>query len=119
MGNTVPMKKHIKPEIVSSRPFGTNPGQEETPKQELKSTLFLKLGTKVATVTAHYEHLPAPEVPQYAQIRKVPRPVYTPNVTYANVSTDTTLALSKFSNKKEATILGVNEPIYEDMRSFQ
>lgn len=105
------MKKHVSAER-SYRRFGSTLGAEPVKDQPLTTKLFLRLGTRVATVVAHYEHRP-PIVSSSVENCK------TVSTLDNNRKTDTTVApRAKLPNPqpdklREATILEVEEPLYE------
>lgn len=42
---------------MEKRPFGRPPSEKTVEKTEFKSELYTKIGTRVAIITAHYEHI--------------------------------------------------------------
>jgi len=107
------MKKHVKPEHCFSRPFGTNVSSPPQAPEPLQTTLFMKLGTRVATVVAHYEHKNPPVVVSAtSNCRQLPA---ISNPTYSKGEVPKSSLKAKFDTFKEAVILETEEPIYENV----
>lgn len=116
MGNseTKHMHKHVKAEKGFSRPFGTNPQAPQPEGEELKSTLYMKLGTKVATITAHYEHIPN-NSESNVTLKEGKAVTAFDNRVYMNVEPGASSKNAKPNVRNEAKVLEINEPVYEEL----
>lgn len=112
-GKSKQMNEGLKAERSYLRPFGTNLGElaERREQGQYPSTLYFKLGTRVATVTAHYEHRSVPvTADSTTNSRSLPK---VDNNTYANISPLRGKSSERKNKPKEATILETEDPIYE------
>lgn len=67
-------------EDTPPRPFGVPPDQVSTrpSSANLETTFFTKIGSRVATITAYYEHLSASSSKSIASNSSLPEPNYPP-----------------------------------------
>lgn len=80
--------------------------------KKLKTTLYLKLGTRVASVVAHYEHIPSNlggNARTNISLPALGDPVY------GNINSGTSSQKAKLDSVKEAIILECHESIYEQI----
>lgn len=112
-GRSKPMSEGFKTERSYTRPYGTSLGTPVDRQQQYQSAIYYKFGTRVATVTAHYEHKPVPATPDSTvNSRTLPQ---VDNRVYATPSPLKGKHSDRKNKPKEATILESGEPIYENI----